>query len=137
MPKKWPSLKNRGLIPTIQPDPDFSLTCGFCLVLDNVELFMYMKFQKFLMTRWRDMDKEHQKWPKNGVFPPFVTPHIFFRKSGSVTFVPLWYLNLMQNKTSIQWTPSVSKCNPLKTEGSSGKIRLWSPNRSPNCFFVF
>ena len=29
MPKKRPSLKNRGLVPTIQPEPDFSWTCGF------------------------------------------------------------------------------------------------------------
>ena len=27
------------------------------------------------------------------------------RKSGSVTFVPWWCPNFMQNKTSIQWTP--------------------------------
>ena len=38
-------------------------------------------------------------------FRPFVTPLIFFQKSGSVTFVPLWCPNFMQNKTSIQWTP--------------------------------
>ena len=47
-------------------------------MLDNVELIMYMKFQKILMTRCRDMDKKHQKCPKNGVFPPFVTPQDFF-----------------------------------------------------------
>ena len=29
MPKKRQSLKNRGLVPTIQPEPDFSWTCGF------------------------------------------------------------------------------------------------------------
>ena len=29
MLKKWLSLKNRGLVPTIQPEPDFSWTCGF------------------------------------------------------------------------------------------------------------
>ena len=62
MPKKGLSLKNRGLIPTIQPEPDFSWTCGFREVLDNAELIMYMKFQKLLITRCRDMDKKHQKY---------------------------------------------------------------------------
>merc|ERR1719494_225858 len=35
-----------------------------------------MKFQKILMTGCRDMDKKH---PKNGGFPPFVTPRFFFK----------------------------------------------------------
>ena len=38
-----------------------------------------MKFQKLLMTGCRDMDKKHQKYPKNGGFPPFMTPKIFFK----------------------------------------------------------
>ena len=57
---------------------------------------MYMKCQKFLMTGSRDMNKKHQKFPKNGVFPQFVTPQDFFQKSGSVTFVPSWCPNFMQ-----------------------------------------
>ena len=40
---------------------------------------MYVKFQKFLMTGCRDMDKKHKKCPQNGVFPPFLTPKIFFK----------------------------------------------------------
>ena len=31
------------------------------------------------MTGCRDMDKKHQKCPKNGSFPPFVTPQDFFQ----------------------------------------------------------
>ena len=31
------------------------------------------------MTGCRDMDKKHQKRPQNGVFPPFMTPKIFFK----------------------------------------------------------
>ena len=31
------------------------------------------------MTGTRNMDKKHQKCPKNGGFPPFVTPKIFFK----------------------------------------------------------
>ena len=42
------------------------------------------------------MDKKHQKYSQNEGFPPFVTPQIFFQKSGSVTFVPLWCPNFMQ-----------------------------------------
>ena len=42
------------------------------------------------------MDKKHQKCTKNGGFPSFVNPKIFFQKSGSVTFVPLWCTNFMQ-----------------------------------------
>ena len=36
--------QNRGLVPTIQAEPDFSKICWFCEVLDNVELITYMKF---------------------------------------------------------------------------------------------
>ena len=64
-------------------------------MLDNVELIMYMKFQKLLMTGCRDIDKKHQKYPKDGVSPPFVTPKDFFPKSGSVTVVPIWYPNFI------------------------------------------
>ena len=38
-------------------------------MLDNVKLVTYMKFQKLLMTGCRDMDKKHQKHPKNGALP--------------------------------------------------------------------
>ena len=57
-------------------------------MLDNVELITCMKFQKLLMTGCRDMDKKHQKCPENGGFPPFLTPQVFFQKSGSVTLYP-------------------------------------------------
>ena len=63
------SLKNRGLVPTIEAEPDFSWTCSFCWVLDNVEHIMYIKLQKLLMTGCRDMDKKHQKYPQNGFLP--------------------------------------------------------------------
>ena len=46
-------------------------------MLDNVELITYMKFQKLLMTGWRDMDKKNQKYPQNGGFPQFMTPQDF------------------------------------------------------------
>ena len=52
------------------------------------------------------MDKKHQKCPKNGGFLPFVTPKIFFQKSGSVTFVTLWCSNFMQKIRKKQLTVS-------------------------------
>ena len=63
------SVKNRGLAPTIQPEPDFSWICGFRQMLDNVELIMYMKFQKLLIAGCRDMDKKQQNIPKIEFFP--------------------------------------------------------------------
>ena len=44
MTKKRQNLKNRGLVPTIQPETDFSQTCGFREVLSNVELITQTKF---------------------------------------------------------------------------------------------
>ena len=46
-------------------------------MLDNVELILYMKFHKLLITGCRDMDNKHQKYPHNGGFPPFVTTQVF------------------------------------------------------------
>ena len=69
------SLNNRGMIPTIQPEPDFFWTCGFCLVLDNVELIMHIKFQEFLMTGCRNMDTEHSKCPQNVFFHMSASSH--------------------------------------------------------------
>ena len=85
--KKRPSLKNRGLVPTIQPEPDFSWTCGFREVLDNVDLILYMKFQKIVMTGCKDMDKKIKNSLKWGF--PHLLPLRF------VTFVPLWCPNFM------------------------------------------
>ena len=43
------------------------------------------------------MDKKTSKnAPKRGVFPHLRPPGNFFQKSGSVTFVPIWYTNFMQ-----------------------------------------
>ena len=41
------------------------------------------------MTGCRDMDKKHQKCLKNGCFPPFATPKIFFFKNRALS---LFYL---------------------------------------------
>ena len=64
-------------------------------VLDNVELIIYIQFQKLLMAGCRNMNKKHQKYSKNRALPHLWPPKIFFKKSGSVTFVPLWCPNFM------------------------------------------
>ena len=67
-------------------------------MLDNVKLIMYVKFQKILMNGCRDMDKKHQKYPKNGGFPPFVTPLDFFKNRALSLLYP--YGALTSCKTS-------------------------------------
>ena len=44
--KRLKSLKNRDLVPTIQPELDFIQTRDFRKVLDNVELITNMKYAK-------------------------------------------------------------------------------------------
>ena len=39
------------------------------------------------MTGCRDMDKKHQKYPKNGGFPPFVTPQRFVFKNRALSLL--------------------------------------------------
>ena len=51
MPK---STKKRGIVPSQQPQPDFSKTCEFREVLDNVD-FGLMIFQRILMAGFRDI----------------------------------------------------------------------------------
>ena len=48
---------------------------------------MHMKFQKLLMTGWRDMDKKHKTYPQNGGFPPFVSPTDFFFKNRALSLL--------------------------------------------------
>ena len=43
-----------------------------------------------------EMDKKHKKCTPKCFFP-FVTPKDLSQKSSSVTFVPLWCTNFMQN----------------------------------------
>ena len=90
---------------------------------------MYVKFQKLLMTGCRDMDKKHQKYPQNGVFPHLWPPKSFFQKSGSVTFVSLWCFNFMQKIWKNQWTVSeIFKDGP--TDHGQGRL-LRTPSGKP------
>ena len=86
------SLKN-SLVPTIQPEPDFSLKCVFQEVLYNVKLVRYMKCQKILMIGCRDMGKNTKNTAKIGIFS-HLWPQRFF--SGPITFLPLWCTMFMQ-----------------------------------------
>ena len=61
MTKKRLSLKKRGLVTTVQPELDFSMTCGLREVLDNVLKIKYVKFQNIPMTRCRDIGQKPEK----------------------------------------------------------------------------
>ena len=90
------SLKNRGLVPTIEAETDFSWTCSFCWVLDNVEHIMYIKFQE-TFNDWMQRNRQNSSiMPPKWGLPPIVTPQDFFQRLGSVTFVPLRCPNFMQ-----------------------------------------
>ena len=71
------SLKNRGLVPIIQQEADFSQARSFPKILDKVELGTYMEFQKNSMTGCRDIGKNIKMPPPKMCFPPFVTPKVF------------------------------------------------------------
>ena len=51
---------------------------------------------KILRAVFEIWTKNIKNAPKMGVFPHLRPPKIFFQKSGSVTFVPLWCTNFMQ-----------------------------------------
>ena len=53
-------------------------------------------FVKILRAVFEIWTKNIKNAPKMGVFPHLRPPKIFFQKSGSVTFVPLWCTNFMQ-----------------------------------------
>ena len=61
------------------------------------------------------------KMPQNGYFLPFVTPKMFFQKSGSVTFVPLWCPNFMKkirktSKRSLRYLKTDGRTNGPRTD---------------------
>ena len=99
MLKNDESLKNRGLVLTAQPEPEFSQTCRFWEMLDYEEIIMYMNINEILMTGCRAIDKKHQKKPPiMGVSSICAPPKAFFQKSASVTLVSLWYPNFKQKR---------------------------------------
>ena len=53
----------------------------------------YIKIVRAVSEIWT---KNIKNAPKRGFFPHLRPPTIFFQKSGSVTFVPLWCTNFMQ-----------------------------------------
>ena len=49
-----------GLVPTLQPEPDFAKTCGFHKVLYNAKLIIYVK-SEYLNDRIQNMGKKVEK----------------------------------------------------------------------------
>ena len=76
------SLTNRGQIFVIQPEPDFSRTCCFQEVVDNVELITYTKFQKILMSGCRVLGKKPSKIHPKWGFSSICDPQDIFSKIG-------------------------------------------------------
>ena len=79
--------------------------------------------------------QKHQKCPQNGVFPPSVTPKIFFQKSGSVTFVPLWCPNFMQktrktNEQSLRYLKTDTRTHTHTDTHGQGRL-LRTPSGKP------
>ena len=131
MLKKRLSLKKRGLVPTIQPEPDFSWTCRFCQMLDNVELIMYMKFQKLLMTGCRDMDKNIKNTPKVGFFPICDSRRFFFKNRALSLLYPYGTLTSCKklektNERSLRYL----KTDHGRTDQGQGRL-LRTPSGKP------
>ena len=70
--------KNRGLVPTIQPLPDFSWTCGFREVLEFNPQHDYEISENFndLMPKY---GKKYKNAPKMWAFPHSWPPRFFFK----------------------------------------------------------
>ena len=95
-----------------------------------------MKFQKLLMTGCRDMDKKHQKYHQDGVFP-ICDPQRFFFKNLAVTFVPLWCPNFMRKirKRNNERSLSYLKTDGPRTDGQGRLLR--TPSQEPGVQDIF
>ena len=69
-----------------------------------------------------------------GVFPHLRPPKIFFQKSGSVTFVPLWCTNFMQKIRKILRAVSEifkdGRTDGPRTTDGQGRL-LWTHSGKP------
>ena len=73
-----------------------------------------------------------------GVFPHLRPPKIFFQKSGSVTFVPLWCTNFMQKIRKILRAVSEIFKDGRTDHGRTNEGDYYGPNRvNPGCTFFF
>ena len=66
-----------------------------------------------------------------GIFPILWPPKIFFQKSGSVTFVPLWCSNFMQIIRKNQWTVSEIFKDRRTTDGRTDRPRTRAITKDP------
>ena len=103
-------------------------------MLDNVELIMYMKFQKILMTGCRDMNKKHQKYPKNVFFPHLWPPRFLFKNRALSLSYPYGALTSCKklektNERSLRYSKTVKRARVI-TSDQSGSERcvdgLWN-----------
>ena len=79
-------------------------------MLDNVELIMYMKFQKLLMTGCRDMDKKHKNTLKIGVSPICDSLRFFFKNQALSLFYPYGALTSCKKlEKNNEWSPRYLK----------------------------
>ena len=79
----------------------------------------YIKIVRAVFEIW---SKNIKNTLKRGFFPHFRPPKIFFQKSGSVTFVPLWCTNFMQKIRKILRAVSEIFNNGPWTDGRTADI---------------
>ena len=85
----------------------------------TVETQNFVKILRAVFEIWTNNIKNA---PKMGVFPHLRPPKIFFQKSGSVTFVPLWCTNFMQKIRKILRAVSEIFKDGLRTDNGP---RTW------------
>ena len=78
--------QKRGLTTTVQSEPNFSRTYSFHEVLGTNDDCFKGKLHRNRWSRFRDMDKKHQKCNKNGGFSPICDPPIFIFERKIVNF---------------------------------------------------
>ena len=96
MPKKRLSLKKGVWLLLYSPNQNFLGHAVFAMCQVSMRTVQTQNFVKILRAVFEIWTKNIKNAPKMGVFPHLRPPKIFFQKSGSVTFVPLWCTNFMQ-----------------------------------------
>ena len=91
------------LIPLYTARIRFFLHIGFALGIRSCWAYYVPKVSE----NFNDMQifKKKTTMPLHGFFSQLWTPKIFFQKSGTVTFVPLWCPNFMKKNRKTNWLP--------------------------------
>ena len=101
MTKKRPSLKKGVWLLLYSPNQNFLGHAVFARCSVSMRTVQTQNFVKILGAVFEIWTKNIKNAPKMGVFPHLRPLKIFFQKSGSVTFVPLWCSNFMQKSRKI------------------------------------